>query len=374
MRRKCRRVVAALLIGVAGAVEAQVDGELGGIAYRYLLPDGAAGSPLVVVLHGCRQGAEDVRRVTRFDVLGREAGFATLYPQTRASPLNPLGCWVWWDPANQTRGEGEPAALVAVVERVVREARLDASRVYLAGLSSGGAMAAILAALYPDVFAAVGVHSGLAFGAAGSAACAPRAMRAGAADAAARGELAYHAQGDRHRVMPVIVVHGEADELVRPVNAAHVITQFASINDLADDGDDDESIDAVADSVAKRRSPDGRAFEVAEYQDATGRAIMRAVRVEGLGHAWSGGPPGLAFSNPGGPDATRLMWSFFRRWSLGDPAPRAEPPGQCRERYAWNLSHFLWHRTMSYAEYACDPWGASWRRSYDGVIGPGPCP
>jgi poly(3-hydroxybutyrate) depolymerase len=223
-----------------------------------------------------------------------------------------------------------------MIEALKQSLKIDGSRVYVTGLSAGGAMSAILGSLHPEVFAATGVHSGLEFAAAeeevppaylwgvaywllGWTADATHAMAAGGPDPDGRGELAYGRQGGAHRVSPVIVVHGAADDKVAPLNADQVIAQFAQMNDVADDGDGaNDSIDAVADGTETTPEAPGRhAYTVHDYHDAAGIPVLRKVLVEGLAHAWSGGDPDGSYTDEDGPEAARLMWEFFEGYSLG---------------------------------------------------------
>lgn len=301
--------------------------------------DNARPLPLVVALHGCKQDAADFAQGSGFNELADQEGFVVLYPQTRRPFyrlwLNPTRCWEWWTRDNQSRGGGEPAVVLGMIEALKESVKIDARRVYLAGLSSGGAMSAILGSLHPEVFAAAGVHSGLAFAAAqeavparalwpiatwwlGWTAEARAAMASGGPDPDTRGQLAHDRQQGHHRVAPVIVVQGEADATVDPLNGDQVIGQFAQMNDIADDGDGaNDSIDAIADHRSETAAtPGGRAHRIHDYHDKAGRPVMRQVRVEGLGHAWSGGDPAGSFTDPLGPAASLLMWRFFQDHAL----------------------------------------------------------
>lgn len=350
-------------------------GEVEGYRYRLFVPDAQAPAParpLVVVLHGCGQSGEDMVRLTRFDALAAESGFAVLYPETGPSADNPRGCWRWWAPASQLRKGGEPEVIVSMVSEAGSATGVDGRRVYAAGFSSGGAMSAILGALYPDIFAAVGVHSGMPYAAASTGSCALRALAHGAVEPESRATIAYHAQGRRHRIMPLIVVQGSEDDVVAPENAGLLIRQFARINDMAYGGN--ESADAVADSTMEDRIANGRSFRVRGYRGARGEAIMREVVVVGMGHAWSGGPSGEEYSDPRGPDATSLLWAFFKNWTMENPPVTNRDVATCRERYGTNFAHYWWYGRMSREEYRCDPWRWTWRRGYDGEWTEGRCP
>jgi poly(3-hydroxybutyrate) depolymerase len=212
---------------------------------------------------------------------------------------------------------------------------LDGTRIYVAGLSSGGAMSVILGSLYPEVFAAAGVHSGLEFAAAAEDAppwylaafaffldyiqTALAAMDEGGPDPDGQGDLAFAGQGPAHRVLPAIVVQGSADTTVAPLNADQVVRQLAQMNDHADDGDGaNDSFDAVADLTESTPAEPGRhAYVTQSYHDGAGGVALQRIIVEGLDHAWSGGDPEGSYTDAQGPDASRMMWQFFEDRRLG---------------------------------------------------------
>ncbi len=371
---------AALSVGLLTVTPSQADirsGEVNGYRYRLFAPEvepPVSARPLLVVLHGCQQSAEDMVRLSRFDALARTHGFVVLYPETGPSVKNPYGCWRWWAPENQIREGGEPEVIVNMVSEASSVISVDRQRVYVAGLSSGGAMSAILGALYPEVFAAIGVHSGMPYAAASTGPCALRAMSGGALDPESRATIAYHAQGQAHRVMPLMVIQGSEDDVVAPENAALLIRQFAQLNDMADDGDGaNQSIDAIADSTRQDQIADGKPFRIRVYHDARGDEIMREVMVTGMGHAWAGGPTEANFSDPDGPDAALLYWTFFKDRNLRNPPLNNRKVATCRARYGPNFVHRWWYGRMSREEYRCDPWGWTWRRGYDGEWTAGRC-
>ncbi len=369
----------AICLAAGGPARAEtLSGEVGGYRYRLFVPDtGVAGTPLplLVALHGCRQSAEKFARLSRFDDLAGALNFAVLYPETGASADNPHGCWRWWAPENQLRTGGEPEIIVDMVDEAASALSVDRQRVYVVGLSSGGAMSAILGALYPDVFAAVGVHSGLPYGAATSTACALEAMSDGAPGPESGGTIAYHAQGTNHRVMPLIVVQGSSDSVVSADNAALLVRQYAQLNDLADDGDgDNDSVDAAPDTERTIEVANVRRYQIRGYNDAKGREILREVVVDGLGHAWSGGAPEEDYADANGPDASSLFLNFFSGRTLADAPLTARSVDSCRERFGANFTHYWWHRRMSREEYRCDPWGWTWRRGYGSEWSAGRCP
>lgn len=368
----------ALLPQTLAAQAAGLPGDrVGDVAYGVYVPRlgaGEAAPPLVVVLHGCRQSAADMRSLTGFDALADEHRFAVAYAETHASVSNPLGCWTWWLPANLGRGHGLAADLVGLVARVHESLAVDTTRVYIAGFSSGAAMALVAALAYPDVFAAAGIHSGLPFGAAGAWTCAAEVMEAGDAGAAARARDIFAVQASRHRVLPVIVIQGGGDDVVNELNAAQIVEQVAAVNDLADDGRDNGSFPPLPPVDTAGPATADRDFLRTDYPDAAERTLLSLTSVSGMGHAWSGGPPGMPYSDPGGPDASARMWRFFSQWSLADPPIRETPAAACEERNASNFAHFWWHRDMSVDEYFCDPWTSSWRRSFGDGWYFGRCP
>jgi len=275
--------------------------------YRLYLPPGhSAGdpAPLLVLLHGCTQDADDLARGTRMDTLAGKRGVVVLYPE-QAPDAHPMRCWNWYEPAHQERGSGEVALLAGMVEEVVEARGLDLARVYLAGISAGGAMAAVLAANHPELVAGVGSHSGVPYGAARGLAEAG-AVLGGHAEPPA-GKLARaveEAMGDRARLLPLLVIHGEGDDIVSPRNARAFEAQWA------------ELIRSLTGSEAVRKvrsAPAGAAWdgEVIRLQDREGRGWFAGYRVEDLGHAWSGGSPEGTFTREGGLDASRLILDFF---------------------------------------------------------------
>lgn len=282
--------------------------------YRLYVPDNlpaGRGRPLVVMLHGCKQDPEAFAAGTRMNALADREGFLVLYPkQDRASNID--RCWNWFDSFSQKR-LGEAAIIMGMVQEV-REARaVDPRRIYVAGLSAGGAMAAILASCYADVFAAAAIHSGVAYEAATAPWEALAVLEKGSrTDADTAGSDAWKCSNSTKRPMPVIVFQGEADERVRPVNADQLVRQFAQLGDLADDGRDNDTIRATPVATTAEQKPGGYAYVVRDYAFA-GTTLIREYRVRDLGHAWSGGNSAEPYNDPAGPDATELMWQFFAR-------------------------------------------------------------
>ena len=261
--------------------------------YKLYIPTGyRAGStlPLVVMLHGCTQNPDDFAAGTRMNRLAEERQCFVLYPaQTRSA--NQSRCWNWFKRAHQRRDKGEPAIIAGMTQDVVQRYGIDARRVYVAGLSAGGAMAAVMAAAYPDVYAAVGIHSGLPVGSAHDVASAFAAMR---------NAPPARAPGAAGRIVPAIVFHGDRDATVHPSNGAQVASQCVDR--------DDKSIDVI---VQRGQVPGGHAYTCSVHKDAAGRVLLEHWEVHGAGHAWSGGSAAGSYTDPDGPDASREMLRFF---------------------------------------------------------------
>lgn len=296
-----------------GFLEATHAGPAGARAYRLFVPggyDGKAAVPLLVMLHGCTQSAADFAAGTRMNELAEQKRVLVAYPEQPAS-ANPLRCWNWFDPAHQARDAGEPAALAALTRDVMSRYRVDPRRVFVAGVSAGAAMAVTLGTTYPDLFAAVGSHSGAQFGAATSVMGARTVMAQGGPDPATQARLARAAMAGHARAVPLIVFHGAADPVVAPVNAGQTVEQWARTADLADDGAENGSVDLVPDDESQGAAAEAYRWKRLAYSDAAGRPLVEWWVVEGLGHAWSGGAPGGSFTDPKGPDASGEMLRFF---------------------------------------------------------------
>ena len=290
-------------------------GATGTRAFKLFAPAGFDGEslPLVVMLHGCTQGPDDFAAGTRMNELAQAEGFFVLYP-AQAARSNAHKCWNWFSPADQRRGAGEPALLAGMVRHVLQTHSIDPDRVYVAGLSAGGAMAAILASEYPDLFAAAGVHSGVAAGSASDVPSAFSVMKNGPAAAPpwpSTGATHWPTPAREPRVdgsprrtpAPVIVFHGDADATVTAANGDAVIA-------AALDG-----VDAVAEKVAGNADADRRRIRRtvwrAAHASADAPTLAEHWLVEGAPHAWSGGAPTGSYTDPEGPDASGEMLRFF---------------------------------------------------------------
>ena len=274
--------------------------------------DPAVAAPLVVALHGCTQTAATFAAGCRLNDVADRHGFVVAYPE-QGRDANPQGCWNWFTAAHQQRGAGEPALLAATTRKVLAERErftVDERRVFVAGMSAGGAMASVMAATYPDLFAAVAVHSGLAYGCARNLPAATQAMRQGGPDPRAGGAAALAAMGAEARAMPAIVVHGTADAIVAQVNGDDVVRQWMETNRLAAAGRYDADF-ARPDTTVREHPVGGRPFTRRRWTDRDGRLVQEQLVVDGLGHAWSGGARGGSYTDPRGPSAAEAIWAFF---------------------------------------------------------------
>jgi poly(hydroxyalkanoate) depolymerase family esterase len=271
------------------------------VAYKLFVPARRAGGPrpLLLMLHGCTQDPEDFATGTRMNRLAAELGFLVLYP-TQTQKHNPGKCWNWFLPQHQQAGRGEPALLAALTQAVMREHGADPARVYVAGLSAGGAMAAIVGAAYPDLFAAVGVHSGLAPGAARNL---PEAL------AAMRGAPAAMQPAAAALPLPVIVFHGDQDQTVHPRNGDQVIAAALRGGDAQ--LHPSETAGPGAPQVERGVSAHGRRYTRSVHQAGAGHAAAEHWLLHGAGHAWSGGRGAGSYTDPQGPDASGEMLRFF---------------------------------------------------------------
>src|SRR5918911_4978489 len=268
-------------------------------------------APLVCLLHGCTQDPRTFAAATQVTAAADRHGFVVVLPgQDRGD--NAMGCWNWFEPGHQARGRGEPAAIVGIVGQMVGASapRIDPRRIFVCGLSSGGAMASILAATYPDVFAAAAIHSGLAYGSASDVRSAYAAMAGGGPDPAGQGRAAHAAMGRYARAVPTIVIHGQADRTVAPVNAHQALEQAMATNRLA--APECRFLDARRPAAVSNGHADGGlAYTSARWTDRRGALVHELLLVDGLGHAWSGGLPGGSHTDPRGPDATDAIARFF---------------------------------------------------------------
>ena len=272
--------------------------EAGSRRYKLYVPSRYKGGalPLLVMLHGCTQSPDDFAAGTRMNECAEEHGLFVAYPAQPKS-ANPSKCWNWFEGSDQRRGYGEPSLIAGITHRILQDFAVDSGRVYVAGLSAGGAAAAIMGATYPDLYAAVGVHSGLACGAARDLPTAFAAMRNGAGPATRSTYVG-------RTTVPTIVFHGDGDKTVNPVNADQVIAQAYVAMDLRT-------------TVVSGRAAGGMPFVRTIQTDNSGRPMLEKWVLQGAGHAWSGGSPAGSYTDPRGPDASREMVRFFLQHSTG---------------------------------------------------------
>lgn len=259
--------------------------------YKLFVPSGSGTRPvpLIVMLHGCTQSPDDFAAGTRMNALAEEHGCLVLYPE-QSKAANAQKCWNWFSPDDQSRGRGEPALIAGMTQRVVRDHAVDASRIYVAGLSAGGAAAAVMAQTYPDIYAAAGVHSGLPCGAARDVPTAFAAMRQGAPASQQRLQV------------PTIVFHADRDATVHPRNGDLVAAQV-------------DAMGAVRVETHSGQVPGGHAYRRTIHLTATGTTVLEQWLIHGAGHAWSGGSTRGSYTDPRGPDASREILRFFLQHS-----------------------------------------------------------
>lgn len=281
-------------------------GPAGARRYHLYIPPGLALKadeklPLLVMLHGCGQTGGDLAAATRMNRLAARERFLVLYPEQERM-ANAHGCWNWFERRNG-KAQAEAATLLAAMDKVACRYPVDLARVAVAGLSAGASMAVLMAALYPQRFCAVAMHSGVAPGTAESAATALAAMH---------GRRAAHLpeplgvslnQGATPSVLPLpplLVLHGDADGVVSARNAAATALLWA------------DALGARAGALRTLQRGQRHAMRVTEFK-TRGRTVVALREVAGLAHAWSGGVAQLPFSDPAGPDASALVWAFVAR-------------------------------------------------------------
>jgi poly(hydroxyalkanoate) depolymerase family esterase len=252
------------------------------------LPSGQV--PLIVMMHGCTQSPEDFASGTGMNHLAEELGFIIAWP-AQTNGANMQKCWNWYRPEDQARDRGEPGVIAGIVADILTSHDVDPARIYIAGLSAGGAIAAIMGAAYPEVFAAVGVHSGLPVGAARDMPSAFSAMRSGAEGSSLRTSV------------PTIVFHGLADSTVHPSNGDAVIAQSLGRKHKTKRS----RVDGTSDG--------GRSYQLTRHALPDGTTKAEHWEIDGAGHAWAGGHSSGSYTDPDGPNASREMVRFFLQHS-----------------------------------------------------------
>jgi len=278
-------------------IECSYTAAAGARAYKVYIPSRPATSPgektpMVVMLHGCTQSPDDFAAGTRMNALADEHGFVVVYPAQSAS-ANCQKCWNWFRTGDQARESGEPAIIAGITREVASAHGIDERRIYVAGMSAGAAMAVILATTYPDLYAAVGAHSGLAYGAAHDLPSAFGAMRGGSGLARGTTRAAI--------AIPTIVFHGDGDHTVGARNATAIVEQATAGHDRAS---------LRADTVTGVAAG-GRTYSRTALSDASNRIVAEQWTLHGAGHAWSGGSATGSYTDARGPDASKEMIRFF---------------------------------------------------------------
>jgi poly(hydroxyalkanoate) depolymerase family esterase len=276
--------------------EATFSNACGNRAYKLYVPSGYNGqpAPLVVMLHGCTQSPDDFAAGTKMNDLAEEQVFLVAYPAQPQS-ANASKCWNWFHTGHQQRDEGEPSLIAGITRQIMRDFAVEEGRVYVAGLSAGGAAAAIMGSTYPDLYAAIGVHSGLACGAATDMPSAFAAMSQGAAASSRRSPACV--------TVPTIVIHGDKDRTVSPINGDQIIEQCRPSGSFQV-------------SVTLGQSPGGVRYQRTVHTDESGVSFLEQWVLHGAGHAWSGGDSAGSFTDPRGPDASHEMVRFFLQHRL----------------------------------------------------------
>ena len=312
-----------------------------GFNYKLFVPDIYSLEtplPLVVMLHGCEQDSDQFSEATGMNELAEKESFAVLYPTMNRlfNPLfdvphisNPAGCWNWFLEENQRRGMGLPkkiASMVFSVEKSLKhrsQISVDRNKIYAAGFSAGGAMAGILGVTYPDLFRGIGVFAGLPYDAAKTNLWrdpwnreAEKAMKNGVKDPYESGELAYRelrkalTSTTEIKKLPIIIFHGMNDTTVNPVNSKQLVIQWNQMHHLMQKGQG--RVNVTPSKVQMDVTENGKNYTYHVYEDAQGEANIEYWQIHEMGHTWSGGKKGL-FCDPNGPDATSIIWNFFKK-------------------------------------------------------------
>jgi poly(hydroxyalkanoate) depolymerase family esterase len=279
-------------------------------SYKVFVPPSySASMPLVVDLHGCGSNADEEARWSRFNELAATRRFFVAYPE-QASSANGSLCWNWFLSDNHSRDAGEPSIIAGITRTVMQRWKIDPLRVWVAGISAGGAMSDIMAVTYPDLFASAMVYAGCEYKGTtctgGLAALPPEVS----------GQLAYQAMGAHARVVPVFVIQGDIDVVVPSLNAEFVVQQFLAGDDWADDGQNNASISRMRSSTRSGSKPGGHTYDIDSYTDSKGCLLAERWLIHGMGHAWSnatpnGSPRDALLTDPLGPDVTTPTYEFF---------------------------------------------------------------
>ena len=277
--------------------------------YRLYLPSGSSrrdSQPLIVMLHGCKQDSLTFAEGTRMNALAEEGRFAVLYPE-QSPRSNPLRCWNWFESASLV-GAGEAALIAHLIDQVTERRPIDPRRVYLVGMSAGGAMACVLAVRHSRLFAACATHSGVMYGAAHSPLQALAAMQSGAsAGSIEESRRMLREAGESAVTVPTLVIHGEQDTTVNPANAQQIIDELKFWAEFINPsgGALQPCVELCIDA--------GRGYRQQDYT-RQGSLVLRKILIAGVAHAWSGGDERLEFNDAAGPAASRLVVDFVTQY------------------------------------------------------------
>jgi poly(hydroxyalkanoate) depolymerase family esterase len=268
-------------------IERGYNNPAGSRTYKLFVPSGYQGQPvpLIIMLHGCTQSPDDFAAGTRMNFIAEEQNCLVVYPAQR-SDANPSKCWNWFRAADQCRDEGEPSLIAGITRQVMQDYSVDPQRVFIAGLSAGGAAAAIMGATYSDLYAAIGIHSGLAYGTATDMPSAFAAMRHG-------GSAGHKIEAE----VPTIIFHGDGDRTVHPDNGIQIVEQVLGVR-------------RTRKKVHRGQIPGGHGYTRTTHVDGE-HEILEHWTIHGANHAWSGGSPAGSYTDPEGPNATKEMLRFF---------------------------------------------------------------
>ncbi|MBA3943545.1 MAG: PHB depolymerase family esterase [Herpetosiphonaceae bacterium] len=274
--------------------------------YKLSIPSGYHGQsvPLIIMLHGCTQTPEDFAAGTRMQAHAEAATFLIVYP-AQSGKANRSGCWNWFQPSDQQRDCGEPSLIAGITRHVMASYHVDPQRVYVAGMSAGGAMAMIMGVTYPDLYAAIAVHSGLAYGAAQDLRSALTAMHKGGPDPARQPNRIREASDPYTRIVPTIIFHGDQDRTVDPRNGDQVLAQWLITSRTGQYPMD------LSEHTTQGRVPNGHSYTRTSYTDPRAQTVLEQWRIYGAGHAWSGGSREGSFTDPHGPNASQEIVRFF---------------------------------------------------------------
>jgi poly(hydroxyalkanoate) depolymerase family esterase len=281
-------------------VDGKYNNTAGTRSYKLYIPSNYNGQaiPLLIMLHGCTQNAIDFAAGSRMNIFAEQKTFLVAYPEQNSS-ANSSKCWNWFQPVNQRRGMGEPSLIAGITRQIMNSYHVDINRVYMCGMSAGGAMAVIMAVTCPDLYAAVGVHSGLSYGAANDVRSGMKAMKQGPGQSIQK--LAT--------VIPLISFHGDRDTTVSSVNTDHLLNQWLQATNLEQDKSAHDT------EVKQGQAVGGRAYTRSIYYKADGQVIAEKWLIHQAGHVWSGGSSDGSFTDPRGPDASSEMLRFFAEHS-----------------------------------------------------------